>query len=71
MGQILEFLSFELGSRLSHLIFAIPGEEPRELIVSEVISARIYGIGVEPLRQFRLRLPEAAGSSSPSRKNTV
>ncbi len=33
-------------------------KKPRELIVSEVISTSIYGIGLEPLRQFRLRLPQ-------------
>ncbi len=56
---------------LPQLITANPGEELRELVVSEVISASILGIGLEPLRQFRCGSLKAAGISSPSPKYTV
>ncbi len=48
----------KLSSRLAQLITANPGEEPRELVVSEVVSARILCIGFEPLRQFYFWLPQ-------------
>ncbi len=63
-------LPSELGSRLSQLITATPGEEPWELVVSEVVSARILGIGLKPLSLF-CGFPKAAGISLPSRKYTV
>ncbi len=47
-----------LGSWLSQLITANPCEGQRELVLSEVISARILGTGFKPLRQFGLVLPQ-------------
>ncbi len=58
MAQLLEFPPLRnFCSRLPQFITAIPGEEPRELILAEVISARVLAIGLEQLRQFRLRFP--------------